>query len=206
MPQEKITTGPRRVVFPTGNFISPGGHKVHTVHTVTTEQWEGEELVSSETVNVDEFHDIFAHTPGWDGPEDNENSWPERGWIKFLDKTWTIVRDDDIGFWGFRNGEPLTKQQWLEGVQAKNRAGIEAGAAAGWWNIDEQGNPQKLAAKFSIAALAAENKTLMAHLMVDLGFFPSVSQARKNGWDKPLELGRHELGPKKKRAHVEIVP
>lgn len=60
--------------------------------------------------------------------------------------------------------------------------------------------------KFSITEMQNENKFLMAHLMVDLGFFSSVSQAKKNGWDKPLELGQHELGSKKKRINVEILP
>lgn len=32
-----------------------------------------------------------------------------------------------------------------------------------------------------------EEHETMAHLMVRAGKFPSVSQARKNGWDKPIE-------------------
>lgn len=30
----------------------------------------------------------------------------------------------------------------------------------------------------------------MAHVMCDLGFFPSVAQAKKSGWDKPIPLGK----------------
>lgn len=44
---------------------------------------------------------------------------------------------------------------------------------------------------------------LMAHVMVKIGVFPSVSQAKKNGWDKPIEIGKHVLT--KKRIEVEIV-
>lgn len=81
------------------------------------------------------------------------------------------------------------------------------GMDRGWWEIDPINMvPTRPAIKVSIADMQAQNKPLMAHLMADLGFFPSVGQARKNGWDKPLELGRHELGPKKKRAFVEIIP
>ena len=105
--------------------------------------------------------------------------------------------------WKFFTGG---KAAWLARIDEKNRAFLEAGASAGWWDIGPDGNPQKPAIKVSIAAMAAEHKTLMAHLMVDLGLFPSVGQAKKNGWDRPLELGRHELGPKKKRAFVEIIP
>lgn len=30
----------------------------------------------------------------------------------------------------------------------------------------------------------------MAHVMADLEFFPSVSQAKKAGWDKPIQFGK----------------
>lgn len=36
----------------------------------------------------------------------------------------------------------------------------------------------------------------MAHLMVQAGAFSSVTQARKNGWDKPIPAGwsEHKVG------------
>ncbi len=43
----------------------------------------------------------------------------------------------------------------------------------------------------------------MANVMVKLGVFPSVTQARKNGWDKPIELGEQLLT--KRRISVNIV-
>jgi hypothetical protein len=43
----------------------------------------------------------------------------------------------------------------------------------------------------------------MAHIVSELGIFPSVTQARKNGWDKPIVLGKHVLT--KNKIHVEIV-
>ena len=163
-------------------------------------------LIEEKEVVIHEDHGVVIPDPGLDGPEDDENSWPVRGTFTFMDKTWIVVRDDDIGFWGFLGGIPLTKDEWFATLQQRNREGLELGTRAGWWDIGPDGNPQKPAIKVSIADMTAQNKTLMAHLMVDLGFFPSVGQARKNGWDKPLELGRHELGPKKKRAFVEIIP
>ena len=44
----------------------------------------------------------------------------------------------------------------------------------------------------------------MAHIMKEAGFFPSISQARKNGWDKPIPKGFNELivGKKKKKIWI----
>lgn len=33
----------------------------------------------------------------------------------------------------------------------------------------------------------------LAHILCDLGMFPSVSQARKNGFDKPIPKGLEEF-------------
>lgn len=35
---------------------------------------------------------------------------------------------------------------------------------------------------------------LLAHLVVEIGLFSSVSQARKNGWDIPCSIGTHKRG------------
>lgn len=56
--------------------------------------------------------------------------------------------------------------------------------------------------QFSISELV-EGATF-ANIVVLLGLFPSLSQARKNNWDKPLTLGVHSLT--KKKILVEIVP
>ena len=42
----------------------------------------------------------------------------------------------------------------------------------------------------------------MADLVVELGVFPSVKQARKNGWDHPIPAGfsAHKIG--KRRFHA----
>lgn len=55
---------------------------------------------------------------------------------------------------------------------------------------------------YSKTALESENKGLMAHIMYDLGIFPSVSQARKNGWDKPLEIGDFTVTKKKIKFNI----
>ena len=49
----------------------------------------------------------------------------------------------------------------------------------------------------------SEVKTpLMAHVMAKAGIFPSVSQARKNGWDKPLTIGEWTVTKKKIKISV----
>ena len=44
--------------------------------------------------------------------------------------------------------------------------------------------------------------TLMAHIMKEVGLFNSVSQARKNGWDKPIEVGEWVVGKKKVKVKI----
>lgn len=198
-----------KVTFPTGRFIGPGFQQIHTVREEEEEIWWMGNLIETKIHKIEEIHGVEVPDPGFDGPEDDENSWPKRGEFTFADKTFTVVRDDDIGFWGFKPdslGEPRTKADWLEVIREKNRQGVQRGFEAGWWDIGPNGEPQKKPKQFSIAEMVAQNKPLMAHLMVELGFFPSVGQARKNGWDKPLELGHHQLGPKAKREFVEILP
>lgn len=180
-----------KVTFPTGQFISPGLRMFHTLRIEEEERWWMGELIEVIQHEIRETHLIEVPSP----------SKGFRGTFFFADREFKIVRDDDKEFWGGK-----TKTAWLKGVEKSNAKAIKQGADRGWWDIDADGNPQKKAVRFSISEMVSQNKPLMAHLMVELGFFPSVGQARKNGWDKPLELGRHELGPKKKRAFVEIIP
>ena len=49
------------------------------------------------------------------------------------------------------------------------------------------------------------NNALMAHVMAKAGIFPSISQARKNGWDKPIEVGVWSVTKKKIQIEVKNV-
>jgi hypothetical protein len=45
----------------------------------------------------------------------------------------------------------------------------------------------------------------MANIAVEIGLFPSVGQAKKNGWDKPIPHGltsMSRLGKMKKSLHI----
>jgi hypothetical protein len=195
-----------KVTFPTGRFISPGFREIQTIREVEEEVWHMGHLIETKIHKINESHGVNIPDPGLEPEAFDGEHMPLRGEFTFADRTFIVVRDDDWGFWGWReDGEPKTKDQWFSEVQATANAGLETGVKNGWWSVGADGTPQKPGIKISIADMQSQNKPLMAHLMHDLGFFPSVGQARKNGWDKPLELGRHELGPKKKRAIVEII-
>jgi hypothetical protein len=43
-------------------------------------------------------------------------------------------------------------------------------------------------------AIAIQPGWTMAHIAKEIGLFPSVSQAKKNGWDKAIEEGYSEKG------------
>ena len=50
-----------------------------------------------------------------------------------------------------------------------------------------------------------EDGWIMAHVMHRAGVFPSVSQARKNGWDKPIPKGMSEFVVGKRKFRVWIL-
>jgi len=49
-----------------------------------------------------------------------------------------------------------------------------------------------------------EDHWIMAHVMHKAGIFPSVSQARKNGWNKPIPKGFSHLVVGKLKRQVFI--
>ncbi len=54
--------------------------------------------------------------------------------------------------------------------------------------------------------IVIEDHWLMAHVMHKAGIFPSVSQARKNGWNKPIPEGFniHVVGKKRKEIFTFV--
>lgn len=50
-----------------------------------------------------------------------------------------------------------------------------------------------------------EDGWLMAHIMHRVGIFPSVGQARKQGWDKPISEGFTMMTPTKRKIPVTIL-
>ena len=68
-----------------------------------------------------------------------------------------------------------------------------------WWDdYTDEGEPLK----YHTAKVSDYSNKTMAHLLSDLKFFPSVGQAKKNGWDKPVVSGIYKIG-KNKRVRIE---
>jgi hypothetical protein len=87
---------------------------------------------------------------------------------------------------------------FMAALITRNEAGLEYGRRQGWWQ-DYQHDP--LPPRKTVKASDYASKT-MAHVMVDAGFFGSVSDARRNGWNKPVTKGLHAVG---KTKIVEVV-
>jgi len=49
-----------------------------------------------------------------------------------------------------------------------------------------------------------EEKDIMAHLMVKAGIFISISDARRNGWDKFIPKGFTDIRVGKKKTRITI--
>lgn len=200
---KKTIKGETHVTFPTGHFISPGHREFHTVRTDVHETWFCGYLVERTQEVVEGVTALNVPYPHpMQGTYEHRMTVAPGDQFVVHDRTFMVVADEDLDFWG-----GMTREEWFLEIKIKNIQSLYAGERQGWWDVNEaDGTPQRPAIKISIRDMQAQNKALMAHLMVDLGFFPSVGQARKNGWDRPLELGRHELGPKRKRAFVELIP
>lgn len=80
--------------------------------------------------------------------------------------------------------QPNPEADYLSELRRTNRLNLEWGVQQGWWDaVSPEGEPIKYR-DFKLA-----DHPSMATIMVALGVFPSVTQARKNGWDKKTEVG-----------------
>ena len=50
-----------------------------------------------------------------------------------------------------------------------------------------------------------DDKLRIAHFMAQAGIFPSVGQARKNGWDRPIPDGFSHFVVGKKKSKITIL-
>lgn len=177
----------RKVIFPVSKTISPGWHEIRVQDTIETEVWHMGHFIETKTDTVE-----ITVSVNVDEPEPGQ-----RGTFTFVDRTFDVVRDDDEEFWG-----PEGKECFLRFLNWKIREDLEDLAERFGWDLDEKGMPLPGAIVFSKSELESQGKTLMAHIMAELKIFPSVGQARKNGWDKPLTLGDFTVTKKKIRFKV----
>lgn len=98
---------------------------------------------------------------------------------------------------------PEEHAAFLEKLRRQNREGLIEGWLDGWWDIgDDFDRPMPNPLTFKISDFAQVKNPLMAHVMAKAGIFPSVGQARKNGWDKPLTVGDFTVTKHKIRIRV----
>lgn len=84
---------------------------------------------------------------------------------------------------------PERLEQFLHQLKEKHNEFMQVGMQSGWWSdVTERGDPVPNAVVVDKAILSPE-QTTMAHILAELGWFQSVTEARKNGWNKPIELG-----------------
>lgn len=116
---------------------------------------------------------------------------------EIMGQTFTFIHPENIDFWGlgglsfFFNG--LKENQRFKKIPLANGETLEC---------DERGEAICPMISFSKSQLEADKKNLMAHIMLELRIFKSVGEAKRNGWDKPIELG--EFCVTKKKIKFEV--
>jgi hypothetical protein len=85
--------------------------------------------------------------------------------------------------------EPVD-QVWLAQLRARNASDMEAMNGI-WWDTVENGVPIPFAETIKKDSFPPE--ATMAHILVHLGIFPSVNQAKKAGKATPITLGEHRF-------------
>lgn len=101
----------------------------------------------------------------------------------------------------WKEENPEEHAAFMTEICERNRQSVLFGAEQGWWDVDEDGN--MLAPPIVVDSTELPEGALMAHVMAAAGIFPSISQARKNGWDKPLTKGLFTVT--KKRIRIEVI-
>ena len=92
---------------------------------------------------------------------------------------------------------------FIEKLRAEHQEAVIEGFLDGWWDLDEDGNMAAPAMVFKLSDFADVNTPLLAHVMAKAGIFPSIGQAKKNGWDLPLTIGEWCVTKTKIRIRVE---
>lgn len=97
---------------------------------------------------------------------------------------------------------PEKREAFIAECKAKSDAALQRGVDEGWWESVAAGNPIDFPIIIKKSELAP-NETTMAHVMFKAGMFPSISDAKRNGWDKPIECAVFFF--KKKGKKVQVV-
>ena len=99
------------------------------------------------------------------------------------------------------NPSTLTDAEFLCALKAQNARDMQRGVDSGWWESCDNRGPIPFAIVVRLADLPPT--ATMAHAIHVAGFAESVGAARKNGWNRPIALGRHVVD--KARRAVLVV-
>jgi len=116
--------------------------------------------------------------------------------VEIFDEIFTFIHPDNEDFWGV--GGIVAFNEKLKHNNSNKTPMICADGSV--LDFDSNGEAVQPLIIFQLSRLIEEGKTLMAHVVVELGVFDSVGQAKKNGWNRPVELGEFEL----KKKHIKF--
>lgn len=92
-----------------------------------------------------------------------------------------------------------TREEFIARIRRENLDGLRRGVALGWWDdVDEERCEPIKYLRFTLA-----DGPTMAHVMHKAGAFTSIGEARRNGWDRPIEKGKWTVGKRRKTIVVE---
>lgn len=96
---------------------------------------------------------------------------------------------------------PEERKDFLSEIRERNREAAIEGWLDEWWDLDENFEPISL--PHIIKASDLPLNALMAHVLHQAGIFKSVGEAKKNGWNKPIEFG--DLMVTKRKIRIRVV-
>jgi len=111
-----------------------------------------------------------------------------------------------------------TQEEFITRLQEKNLEFQQFAVDQGWWeSFTNDGKPIPFADVFVIETRELrrhvqglwktidkleDRENMISHILVKFGLFESVSEARKNGWHKPILTGEFWLIKKTKRVMI----
>ncbi|MDR3547034.1 MAG: hypothetical protein P4M11_01940 [Candidatus Pacebacteria bacterium] len=96
----------------------------------------------------------------------------------------------------------VTDENFLEMVMIQNDRHLHRGVLNGWWDDVDEKRRQPIPFPIIVNIHGKPEGTTMAHVFHEAGLFKSVSDARKQGWNKKVELGEHFLFKRTKRVLI----
>lgn len=96
--------------------------------------------------------------------------------------------------------ELLRLRRDFSNIRLANIAGYEHGVRMKWWEDYDMHGPIPFPKTFTLSHFG-EGATL-ANVVVEIGLFPSITQARKNGFVDPLTVGDFAFTKKKIRVRI----